>query len=313
MRERVSELTGELIRAGSDGAPSIDYLVDKLRELATSSEDGQVNLDKLAAAAKGSKLDFKALAQAYAGNTDDLDELVASTKAHKQALQDQADSLDTTTNAGVSQYNALLQQIDATDQYIGYLNSASSAAQQAAEDEANFIKAGGPEWEAKKAAISAINDAYDETAGSVEDYINAETGLFDVAAYLTALETRAQALRDYQTNLASSGLSPEAKAFLNEQGAEAAALFLDGYVRSSEADKARLNAAWTEAGKSSSGSFERSLTKTLPDRIDKAPTVQLKADTGPADRSVDNFITNNTGRTVKLTIIGVDRNGKVII
>jgi ABC-type transporter Mla subunit MlaD len=52
-REAVGELTSELIEAGDSGAPSLDYIVDKLKELATASEDGADSLKSISDEAKG--------------------------------------------------------------------------------------------------------------------------------------------------------------------------------------------------------------------------------------------------------------------
>ena len=290
MKERVSELTQEFIDTGVEAGPSLDYVIDRLQSLATETEDASTSLKDIRDAADRSGSSFKDLAQAYSGNADDLDKLVESNKEHLQALQDEADAVDTTTSKGSKRYSQLMDQIAGQEQYNGYLAESKKVADEAAEAEANYAAAGGPEMEAKKARIEALNEAYDDIVGSVDEFINKETGVFDVGAYIAAMQARTDALANYQSSLATSGLTDEAKAFLDSQGQEAAATLLAGYTAGTADQKAVLNDLWSEAGSESSGSFNSTFTESMPDEVD-GPTVKVDADTTEAE--------SKTGETEK--------------
>lgn len=241
LRESVAELAGELIDAGRDGGASMDYLVDRLREIATETEDGRDNLATWKKYADDLGLPFDKMASQLSG-------AVEVTQKQIDALRDadrQLDLGDAATANKAKAYNALITELE----------KVKAQQEGAAEAERAWLAAGGPELEAKAAAIAAIDAAYDDAAGAVDTYVNEETGLFDVQPYIDAMNQRAQALRDYQTSLAESGLTSEAKQFLNDQGAESAALMLQGYVSAAPEQKAELQRIWTEAGKEASGSY----------------------------------------------------------
>ena len=275
-KAEVAELTAELIEAGDKGGPSLDYIVDKLKELATVSEDGETSLEDLRKTADGAKRPFDDLAQAYSGMDENLDDLVKTNEDLLDSLNDQAGAIDTTTSAGVAAYKEIQNRIVAQEQYNGFLSAAKDSADLAAEGVENYARAGGPALDAKRVQIENLNESYDDAAGAVDDFINKETGVFDVEAYVSSMEARGQALRDYVDNLESSGLSPAAKSYLESQGQEAAAKFLAGYVAASPGVKSRLDAVWSEAGRSNSGSFTRSLQAGMPATV-RGPRVVVDA------------------------------------
>lgn len=241
LREEVAELASELIDAGRDGSVSMGYVADKLHEIATETEEGRDNLATWKKYADDLGLPFDKMA-------DQLTGAVQVTREQIDALREadrQLDLADAATTNKAKAYNALITELE----------NVRAKQEQAAAQEQAWLAAGGPEMEAKAAAISAIDAAYDEAAGAVDTYVNEETGLFDVQPYIDAMNQRAQALRDYQTSLAESGLTSEAKQFLNDQGAESAALMLQGYVSAAPEQKAELQRIWTEAGKEASGSY----------------------------------------------------------
>jgi hypothetical protein len=266
-KETVAELTAELIETGKTGGPALEFVVDKLKELATVSEDGETSLEDLRKTADGAKRPFDDLAQAYSGMDENLDDLVKTNEDLLDSLNDQAGAIDTTTSAGVAAYKEIQNRIVAQEQYNGFLSAAKDSADLAAEGVENYARAGGPALDAKRVQIENLNESYDDAAGAVDDFINKETGVFDVEAYVSSMEARGQALRDYVDNLESSGLSPAAKSYLESQGQEAAAKFLAGYVAASPGVKSRLDAVWSEAGRSNSGSFTRSLQAGMPATI----------------------------------------------
>jgi len=311
LKTKASDLARAWIEAGDTSAAGVQMLVDNLTELATTTDTALPNLERLRDIADRSGSSYRSLAQAYAGNTEGLKDLWRAADRRLTQLRDEAEAVDTTTRGGAEKYAQLIQQSDAQETYLGYLGQTLGVAREAAEAEANYAAAGGPQLEAKAQLIALINDAYDSAAGSIADYVNAETGVLDVQGYIDAMAARTQALADYQTNLANSALSPEARSFLNEQGAEAAAQFLAGYQGATDTQKAELNRIWTEAGKENSGEYSKSVKDTLPDRIDKRPTVQLEADTFDADREIDRFV--NRVRTATVRVRLVDPTGRVIL
>ena len=78
-KARVGELTEELINVG-EGTVGIDYIVDKLKEMATATDDAEVSLADLREIADKSGSSYKYLAQAYAGNAEGLDKLIKKTE-----------------------------------------------------------------------------------------------------------------------------------------------------------------------------------------------------------------------------------------
>ena len=139
------------------------------------------------------------------------------------------------------------------------------------------------------------------------DFLMWSRGLFEVQPYIDAMNARSAALQTYQEDLAAADLSPQAKAFLNSQGAEAAAQFMAGQA-ATPAQKSDLNAIWTEAGKSNSGEYTKSLKSGIPDKLDKKTKVEAEADTSAANRDLNNF----ANRTRHTTIVAdvVDKYGR---
>lgn len=304
----VKDLTTELIAVRDKGGPSLGFIVDKLKELATNSEAGETRLEDLNRAAAGNVDRFRDLAQAYAGNTDELQRLKREGEDYLQQLRDELDMQDITTDSGVQRTSQLNKQITAQQNYNKYLGEASDKAREAAKAEKLYLQAGGDEMVAKADLIKSIDSAYDKTAGSIGDFLDKEKSALNIKKYIAAMEARSKALADYQTNLASADLSTEAKAFLADQGADAAAQFLEGYTRANATQKKTLNKIWTEAGKSNSGDYSKQLEKGIPDKI-KAPKVEAP-DTAAAERELNRWA--NQQRTIKVTVKTVDKYGRDI-
>jgi uncharacterized protein YoxC len=306
----VAELGTAFIDAGQRGGAGLDYLVDRLKQLATATGDGETSLRSLAELADTANASYQGLARAYAGNGDQLDQLIRKERDLKTALEDQSGQIDTTTNAGIAEYEQTIKQIDGKDRYIAKLEEAKSKVDAAAQAEADYAASGAPELAQKAELVAAINDAYDDAAGSVARFIDKETGLFDVDRYIAAMEKRSKALQDYQTNLTSSGLSDEARAFLNEQGVDAAAQFLQGYVDAQPEQQRKLNELWSEAGRENSGEYSDALEKGIPDSI-RGPEVKPRVDTSQADRDFESWA--RRPRTVSVTVVGRDPVGRQIV
>ena len=175
--------------------------------------------------------------------------------------------------------------IAGTYDYIAVLEDAQKVAEGAALAEQAAAEAGISELEVKRDLQEQVNAAYDEAAGNVEAYVSAETGLFDTAAYITAMTERETALRNYQKALQESGLTEEAKSFLASQGEEAASLMLDGYSRGDDATKATLSRIWTEAGKTASADASKEIDAGLAEEKE----VKIGADTSAATATIQSW------------------------
>lgn len=300
-REKVNELTQELINVSDAGELSSGFISDKLKELANAAEDGAISLEKIKDISDDTGSSFDQLASYFAGNAEGLDELIEKEKE----LQD-------TTHDGMEVRAAAVQELDkedkARDELIGKLEEQQRAQEAAAEAERLYLESGGAEFEAKAAAIDSINAAYDEAAGSILDFKNQETGVLDLEAFIASLEERKKQLADYQTALASSGLTTEQKAALDDMGIEAASAYLDG-IKNGTPEQARyLKESLTEAAKDSSG-----VAKDTIEEAFKKPTeakVEAKLDTETASRALDTFI--NKQRSLRIPVRFVDREGREV-
>lgn len=263
LRERTAELAQEYIDTGQVGEASLEFIVDKLKELATETDESATSLADLKDISDKAGSSYADLAKAYSGNSQGIDELLDKNRRLLDATKAQLDA----DQEGLAQRDRAYSsnQTQGLERYIGYLEEAQTAAADAAEQQRLYVEAGGPEMERKAELIEAINDAYDEGAGNVDDYINAESGLFDTAAYIAAMTEKQQALTDYENTLASTSLTPEARDYITSQGIESAATFLAGYKTATPAQQAELNRIWSEAGRTSSGSFSESVKAKLAD------------------------------------------------
>jgi hypothetical protein len=264
VRGKVAELAAEFIETGGVGERSLESMADALKELATVSEQGEKSLSDLAKTAKAAGLEFSDIAQAYVGNSDELEKLINKNADYIDSLQDEIDTLDVTTKAGNEKYGTLIKQASATEDLNSVLRTNLDVAKKAEQAERDYLASGAPEIEAKVERIKSIDSAYDEAAGSADKFIKKESGLFDVDAYIKAMQRRETALLEYEETLTSSALTPEAKAFLTDQGVETASLMLAGYKKATPANKAELERIWSQAGTANSGTYANSFKRNLP-------------------------------------------------
>jgi len=177
----------------------------------------------------------------------------------------------------------------------------------AAEAEQAWLNSGGAEMLAKADAITQIDAAYDEAVYSVDNFKNAETGIYDLDAYAASIEERGRLLEEYQTNLAKSGLTTEQKAALNEMGVEQANAILKGLQdpNTSQATKDTIKKGLGTAAKEGSGVAEKEIKEAFKTPIEAK--VAVKADTSMAQTDLDNLI---KARTAIIKVDFQDRNGK---
>jgi hypothetical protein len=306
-KQDVADLTTELINSGKIGTVSVGYIVSELQKLATESDSTKVSLSKLDDVAKKSGASYKDLADAYAGDVQGLKDLQTEGKKRAEQLNKEAsDSLAlTSTNKDLAQ--GYHDQAVAQGEVNDYLDKAADKAGEAAKQQKLYVEAGGPEMERKAALIDQINTAYDEAAGAVDDYVDKETGIFDTSKYIAAMLARQQALKDYQTTLATSGLPPEAITYLTSQGEDAAATLLQGYKNGTAAQQSVLAGIWQEAGSTSSGSYTTALKNGLPSTVPGPKVVIPAADFTAYDKSMAYLKQQQTQRII---LEGVTRNGQ---
>ena len=301
VREKVAELAADYIETGEIGEASVGFIVDRLKALALSTEEGGDTLAKLQKQAQGAASGFDKIAQAYAGNVEGIEELIA---AEEEQLSIATRASQAGRQFASEAYNVNEQKIDGQRRIVQGLKEAQKVAEDAALAEAAYAASGAAELEAKAGLIESIDEAYDGAAGSVDNYINKESGLFDTSAYIAAMQEKEQALRDYQETLTSSELSSEAVSFLNDQGQETAALLLQGYKSASASQKAELERIWTEAGSSSSGAFNSELNSGLKANTPPTQKVKVTADMSEFEKSL------NRSRNVFVDIVANVRNGR---
>lgn len=333
-KERAGELANEL--GAVDGDLSRIDLGGKFREwgveIADSREffeiwqdSAKTNLDIAAEAARRAGGDFTTYFRAMSGlDADDAKKALADNAAAIEANQARIQKLRDDNPLASIFSAAVIADIDNQNGKIAENSKAIEAANAVTADAVatneRLTQATRQETEAAAAAqaaqdlrtqqISSLDAAYDDAAGSVEDYVNKETGIFDTAAYITAMQAREQALLDYQTTLETSSLSPQAKAFIDAQGVDAAATFLAGYASANPEQQAELNRIWTEGGSTASGAFTESLKNGIPGTI-PGPTIVPGVDTsayeafkrrvqsGALDIAVSVGVAGRTGRAIQ--------------
>jgi hypothetical protein len=306
MAELAAELGEQYIESGHVGADAIQNIVDKLKEMATTSDESAISLRDVEYAAKNIEEQFGELAQAYAGGQEDLADYIQKLKDKEQAEKDAAE------NANETEGRYFGEKKSRYEETINSLEEVQEAQEKAAESERLANEAGLPALQAKAEAIAGINAAYDNTVNSITDYVDAESGILDVDAYLAAIEARRQALVDYQNNLVAANLTDEQKSALNAMGQEAAAVWLEAYVSPNTTDdqKRKLSASLTEASKEASGAAKSTLDKEFSDGV----TTKLNLDTSDAiakaDSDIRNWAPDEKALTLRLNI--VDRYGQPI-
>lgn len=300
--QAISDFGLAIIESGQASA-EIDFVNANIKKIITNADGAGKKLkdiERLVSIYPSMAGDVGLLTQAYAGNKDAIDLVIGKMK-EEMVYRDRR--LGRTTE----QIMADQSMIEGLNVEVSILEKIKTGVETAAAVEKGWIESGGEARQARKSEMDAINQAYDDAAGNVTDFVNKETGLFDTKAYIESMQRRETALKDYQSALATSGLSDEAKRFLNEQGAEAAATMLSGYASGDQATKDELNRIWTEAGKDASGAAQDEIKNTF--KTPQEAKVEVNIDTAKAQENLDRFIAN---RKIQLQIELTDRNGKTV-
>lgn len=296
MKERVAELATEFIETGGIGQTSIGYIVDRLKQLAAETEEGKDNLSDLADAADVGRRPFEKLAQAFAGNVDGIDQMIAAERDYLEQLTDSQRLGETVSD----------ERVKAQVKVIEALQSSKTAADEAAAADEAYARAGGSQLEAKGESIEAYRDSIVNSLGdageSWEEFYDKATGALNIDKYIEAYAARVAGIERYNENLtaASKTLSSEALDYIRSLGVESAPL-LDAYVNAPASKKAEIERIWAANGKAAADGYARELEANIPSEV-KGPKVTL--DTSGWATAVQN--------AVDIAISGV-KNKKVVI
>lgn len=303
-KQRIQDMGQAMIDAGAEGEVPLDSIIESLQGIVLNSEDATKSFKDIRLAAKLAGQDAGALATAYAGGTEALDDQIdAYDKLIEQQKAEKVEG-ENGSAAAVTAYNLKLKALEDTKNGLVKVREEQ---QLAAEAEQAWLASGGNELIAKAEMVNAVNTSYDDLASSTTDFINAESGLFDTSAYITAMQERETALADYQKSLTTSGLSPEAQQFLNSQGIEAASQMLAGYKSSGPQAKAELDRIWKEASKTASGSVKTNLDGVVNEK--RTAKITADVDTATAQANLDALTKK---RIAQVQVDFIDRYGKKV-
>lgn len=301
-RERVAELGQEFIDTGGLGKTSLEYLIDQLKTMATETEDGKDSLADLQKLAGKAGSDYERLAEAFAGNTDGLKDLIKEQEEHLKLLEDEAEATDQSTKGA---YKSAIEKSDAQSKIIDKLKETQKVAEEAEAAEAAYAAAGGPQLQQKADLIDSVQGSIDDAASSWEDYRDDETEALDPAAYLAGIEARISAASDYAANMetAQQKLSPEAYQYLVDQGVDFAPM-LDSILNSGLIDQ--FNTTFTEAAAAGNSAVENGIDG------DVAVDVDVTADTDKAETNVKKTETKKRTAKVEVKDTGTSKASKAI-
>jgi hypothetical protein len=269
-KQDVSDLATELIDTGRKGGRSLGDIGKAIEDLATT-QDG-TNLVDIWKDAQLAGTDYKDAVIAIASsNPEQIDKVIAKldklTDAHDDNSFHVAGYASATDVAAgkVSDANARLRD---------KLKETADKARDAEKAQELAAKAGLTDFAIKQGAVDQLKDAFKEAAGGVDDYLDKESGIFNVDKYLRAMEKRQHALQEYAKTLEESDLSPEAKAYIESLGEEQAAALMAGYKGTTKANQHELDSIWTTAGRKSADSYGDALGGSLGDRTVNGPHVR---------------------------------------
>lgn len=301
-KERVAELGTAFIESGADTA-QVEAFQEALKGIITNADDAAAKVDDLRKFTEkyGKAVpNVSEMAMAYAGNADAIENVTDKLEAAIEAEKDKEFSTKQGAEASKDKQDAYQGEIDK-------LEKIQEEAELAKQIEEDWLASGGAEAQAKADAIGQINDAYDEAVFSVDNFKNAETGIYDLDAYAQSIRDREQLLLDYQSALADSGLTTEQKAALNEMGVEQANAILKGLKdpNVSEETKKTIKNGLKTASSEGSGVAKKEIEDAFKKPVEAK--VQVKADTSMAQSDLDNLI---KARTAIIKLDFQDRYGK---
>jgi hypothetical protein len=283
-KERVRQLGLAIIESGESIA-TLEEINENIKLIVSDADDAPKKFKDIQREAENTGIDVNKLAAAYAGSAKALDAVIKSAQDAYEAEQELV-VINGESQKVISEKEIALQGV--IQSLIGVQKQATTAK----DIEEAYYAIGGPESAQKLEAINNINTAYDDSVGAVQDFINQETGLFDIEAYLNAIDARKQALLDYQENLAKAGLTPEQVSALNAMGIESASVLLAGWESYTPEQKRRTKDALTESASEASGAANDVLSKAFKDPLEAK--IEAIADTAGAERALQNLIAVRT-------------------
>jgi hypothetical protein len=303
-KTRIAELGQAMIDAGASGEVPLEMLIENLKEIVSNSDEARKKFQDIEAASRKAGTSAEQMAIAYAGNNEAIEAQIGLVDELIDAHEKEIDAQETGGRRAVGVQD---NKTKALEEQRNELIKIQEETAKAAEIEQAWLASGGAEYLAKQEAISNIDQAYDDAVFSVDNFVNQETGLLDVTAYIASMEAREKALNEYQTALANSDLTTEQKAALNEMGVESAAAWMAGYNSATPEQKATMKRFLTEAAKESSGQAVQEIEKAFKDPIEAK--VEAIADTVAAEKALENVIRN---RSTNITVRFKDPFGRDI-
>jgi hypothetical protein len=301
---RIGELGLEMIEAGSAGEVPLETVIENLKQIITNSEEATKKFQDIARASKFVGTQVEQLALAYAGNEEALEGQLEVIEELIEAGQKEVDSASENASRFAVVSQAKVQTLEAQQKELQKIQEET---ERAAEIEQAWLNSGGAEFLAKQEAINQIDQAYDAAVFGIDNFLNAETGIYDLDAFAQSIRDREKLLLDYQNALAESDLTTDQKAALNSYGVEQAAAILQGLKdpNVSKQTKDTIKKGLKEASKEGSGVAQEEIKKAFQEPIDAKVAVQ--ADTAAAERAIEKVIRD---RSAKIRLDFVDRNGK---
>lgn len=265
LEQKTSDLADQYIEVGATGRQSMSGIADEVRELATATGDGELNLSDLRETAEKTGLPFERLGLAMAGDRDELERLIESTTKHIDAIDEQQQSSYQGAAGFARASSEAERQRDALLELRGQLQDTKTMTDDAAE--ASRLYAEVDDGLAEKAAnaedyAETLQGAYAEAGSSIEEFF--KDGKFNLDAYNAEMEASAAAINNYQTNVvaASEYLSDEALAYIQSLGPDAAPA-LQAFIDAPLDQKQRTANNWDAIGQTSSSAFKNKMTNDL--------------------------------------------------
>lgn len=270
-KERIQQLSSAFM-ATRDASVPLDTVIENLQGIVSNSDDARVKFKDLKSDADKIGVSAHGLALAYAEGNDVLNKQLKMLKM----LEEQTKNNIAAQKNGDSSFDlSASQKLAAIQKQIKALEDVKKETQAAQEIEKTYLESGAGEMQAKRDFIMGINNAYDDVVGSVQDYIDKESGVLDVEKYIEAMQKRSKALSDYQTDIANSGLTTEQKTALNDMGIEAAMAWMQGYKSATPAQQEAMRNFLTESAKDSSGAAKTEIENAFKAPVEAQVEVQV--------------------------------------
>jgi hypothetical protein len=298
-KERIAELGQAMIDSGAAGEIPLSDVIERLQAIVTNSEDAVKKFSDIEKAVDKVGGSAEDLAVAYAGNEKALENQL---EVIGDLIDIQNEQAKNAVDNGARQTTVQNEKIELLQTQQTELQGVQKEIEDAAAVEQAWLSAGGAEFLAKEEAISNINAAYDEAVFGVDNFLNAETGVYDLDAYAASIEERGRLLQEYQTNLAESGLTTDQKAALNELGVDQANAILKGLQdpNTSKATKDTIKKGLTEASKEGSGVAKKEIESAFKEPVEAK--IEAVASTAAAEKALEKVIKDRTARIIVKTV-----------